>query len=260
MRPDLRNQRFDPVSGQHAVIWIGSGGEVAQEQSALICNWKTSGTGKPTSIIAELQPLPPQLASDESQSAALKVTSQYNTISNALRSSGNHPESLSHEIEILKCSTAIVTGRNASVPWINAVLTVRLDGKNYECTLSSNNLLDLGSVSSTSQTKEVYCHVPGYNTWLTCKYYDLLSYYDSIRQAAETSSQNQGGNTVKAMPCKILNVLKSDGEKVKANERVLVVESMKMEMNISAPMDGIFRTGAKINDAIDEGSVFCRIE
>lgn len=261
VRPDFRNQRFDPVGGQHAVISTGSGGKAGQEQSALICNWKTGGSGKSTSIVAELQPLPAQPPLDEAQSAALRVTTQYNAISNALRSSEHHPESSAHEIEILQCSTVTATGRSASTPWINAALTVRLDGRTYECTLSSNNLLDLGSVFSTGQANEVYYHVSGYNTWSTCRYYDLLSYCDSIRQAAEISSQNRGGNTVTApMPCKILNVLKNDGEKVKVNDIVLVVESMKMEMNISAPRDGVFRTGVKKNDAIDEGAVLCRIE
>lgn len=59
--------------------------------------------------------------------------------------------------------------------------------------------------------------------------------------AAPTASKpvEAGSGSVAApMPGTILKVLKADGDQVKAGEVVLVLEAMKMENEITAPVDG----------------------
>lgn len=77
---------------------------------------------------------------------------------------------------------------------------------------------------------------------------------------AEGSQAAQRKTVSAPMPCKVLSVLKQDGEEVQMGETVIVVESMKMEMNISAPVDGVFRTRVKKDDAVSEGAILCQIE
>jgi biotin carboxyl carrier protein len=55
-------------------------------------------------------------------------------------------------------------------------------------------------------------------------------------------------------------VLKKDGEKVKAGEKLMIVESMKMEISISAQTDGIFQAKVQELDAVDEGTALCVVE
>jgi biotin carboxyl carrier protein len=62
------------------------------------------------------------------------------------------------------------------------------------------------------------------------------------------------------MPCKVLRVEKKNGEEVKTGEVVMVVESMKMEITITAGRDGAFYTPLKEGDSADEGSLLCNLE
>ena len=54
--------------------------------------------------------------------------------------------------------------------------------------------------------------------------------------AAEAS-----GDIVAPMPGAVLEVLVSEGDRVERNQTVMVMESMKMELLISAPRDGVVR-------------------
>jgi biotin carboxyl carrier protein len=61
------------------------------------------------------------------------------------------------------------------------------------------------------------------------------------------------------MPCKVLSILKKNGEEVKSGETVMVVESMKMEVSISVSASGRFKTNWKQGDAVEEGKVLCSV-
>lgn len=61
------------------------------------------------------------------------------------------------------------------------------------------------------------------------------------------------GQLTAPMPATVVAVLKNIGEKVKAGERLIVLEAMKMEHTIHAPADGIlleifYAVGAQVNE------------
>jgi len=56
--------------------------------------------------------------------------------------------------------------------------------------------------------------------------------------AAKPVANAGSGSVVAPMPGTILKVLKKDGDAVKAGDVVLVLEAMKMENEITAPVDG----------------------
>ena len=56
--------------------------------------------------------------------------------------------------------------------------------------------------------------------------------------ASKPAANAGSGSVVAPMPGTILKVLKADGDAVKAGEVVLVLEAMKMENEITAPVDG----------------------
>ena len=67
--------------------------------------------------------------------------------------------------------------------------------------------------------------------------------------AAAKPAEVGSGSVVAPMPGTILKVLKATGDAVKAGEVVLILEAMKMENEITAPVDG---TIASLN--LTEGS------
>jgi len=61
------------------------------------------------------------------------------------------------------------------------------------------------------------------------------------------------------MPCKVLRVLKQEGEAVKKGEAMLVVESMKTEVKIVAAVEGRFQPEVKEGDAVGDDVLLCQV-
>lgn len=58
------------------------------------------------------------------------------------------------------------------------------------------------------------------------------------------------------MPATIVAILKNRGDRVKAGERIMVLEAMKMEHTIHAPNEGIledifYQVGAQVNEGAE---------
>jgi 3-methylcrotonyl-CoA carboxylase alpha subunit len=66
----------------------------------------------------------------------------------------------------------------------------------------------------------------------------------------------QQGQLTAPMPSVVVAILKKEGDKVKAGERLMVLEAMKMEHSIYAPNDGIvaevfYTIGAQVNEGVE---------
>ncbi len=61
------------------------------------------------------------------------------------------------------------------------------------------------------------------------------------------------------MPCRILQIIAKDGEKVKRGDGLLVMESMKTEVKLTARSDGVVRMKCKEGDSVAEGGVLCEV-
>ena len=69
------------------------------------------------------------------------------------------------------------------------------------------------------------------------------------------------GTPVKApMPGLILGLAKKDGDAVKKNDKIIVLEAMKMENDINAPVDGVITYVVKKGDNVDTGAVLAYIK
>lgn len=69
------------------------------------------------------------------------------------------------------------------------------------------------------------------------------------------------GTPVKApMPGLILSLSASDGAIVKANQKILVLEAMKMENDINAPTGGTITYAVKKGDNVETGAVLAYIK
>ncbi|KIX97081.1 uncharacterized protein Z520_07195 [Fonsecaea multimorphosa CBS 102226] len=156
----------------------------------------------------------------------------------------------------------ITTGSKSpsKLEWAIADLVVENDNRRQSYYIATNPL------SRTPLDKErphrVWCHIPALGTNIMLEQYSKLSFAESHRKYFRNGDapHSDPERTYKAlMPCKVLKVLKQNGEAVKAGDVLLVIESMKMEMKVSAMTDGLFQCALGTGDAVEEESVLCQV-
>ncbi len=77
--------------------------------------------------------------------------------------------------------------------------------------------------------------------------------------AASAPKAANGEKVASPMPGIILSLAKKDGDTVKKNEQILVLEAMKMENDINAPCDGVITYAVKKGDNVETGTVLAYI-
>lgn len=76
-----------------------------------------------------------------------------------------------------------------------------------------------------------------------------------------TKAVSGEGTPVKApMPGLILSLAHKDGDAVKQNEKIVVLEAMKMENDINASADGVITYVVKKGDNVETGAVLAYIK
>ncbi|MCI5059535.1 MAG: biotin/lipoyl-binding protein, partial [Alphaproteobacteria bacterium] len=82
-----------------------------------------------------------------------------------------------------------------------------------------------------------------------------------ILEPEQEAEQGAGdGKIIAPMPGKIVRVLVSDGETVETGQPLLVMESMKVEITIKAPVEGVVENLSLTNDAqVTDGTILMEI-
>jgi biotin carboxyl carrier protein len=79
--------------------------------------------------------------------------------------------------------------------------------------------------------------------------------------AAESAHAGGAAEIRTAMPGKVVRILVSEGDAVKAGDGVLVVEAMKMQNEMKAPKDGsVIQIKIKEGDTVSAGDILAVIE
>ncbi len=64
-----------------------------------------------------------------------------------------------------------------------------------------------------------------------------------------------------AVPGNVWKILVNPGDKVKAGDKIMILEAMKMEIDIPAPKDGVIaHIAVRVNDSVQEGQVLATME
>lgn len=251
VRRGFRNQRFDPVNLDRTVI-VPSDATTDQHPLLSILRHSSDNTSVHT---ASLLPTPDLDETnhdfDTDKSAAYKLSQQYNAISDLLRSDDVIRSATAYDLRLLRHTPLPSEGS-----WLAASIEVRVNNSKIHAHVVARR----SETTSCGAHQDVLCHFPALGTWVSYETYSLLSYFESL-QAAVAASSGAASKSIKAsMPCKVLSVLKNKGDNVKAGEIVMVIESMKMETNISVMIDGSFMTSVKQGDSVDDGQVLCWVD
>jgi acetyl/propionyl-CoA carboxylase alpha subunit len=255
VRMGFRNQPFDPIN-RHVSFVVntpeGVTNEEAQARISLVIAETVANKSQHFNIYLSEVPQPKE-NNDGKMSVAKAVTAQYNAVSATIRSGKWKQQSLQRFL--LENIVRLDQGSE----WRSDVVTSSISGRKLTTVLCTPSPYTTTS-SSHSDTITLYAHIPALGTWTSYKISSPLAFAESLRSTAAASTTEDALKVVRApMPCKVLKVLKKKGEDVNKGEVVMVIESMKMEMSISAPSEGVFETERGEGNAVSEGAVLCEI-
>jgi acetyl/propionyl-CoA carboxylase alpha subunit len=265
IRMQFRNQKFDPVNIHCDVVttvsWPNKAIQEADTTSEqrMMCVWKRATAGSLSGTEEEyLFPVPDkQTLKDEEVSAAAEISAQYNEISQALRT-GKATSSTAYQVRIISWLPA---EGNPALPnsWLASTIEVSVNGSKLTAHVAIPSTRAHTLEGQVDCGQHVYCHLPAIGTNVMFKRDTLLSFVESNRSAAKANKGAEQKTIAAPMPCKVLSVLKNNGDEVQSGDSVMVIESMKMEVNILVAASGKFQTDWKVGDAVEEGKILCSI-
>lgn len=255
VRRGFRNQRADPIN-QHCNVIESRGADAALSQgvddhpSICILQQAAASNQAPDTYTIHLAALAPPQPNESASPAA-----HYNALSAFIRASPP-PSSTAALHALTPIPPPPATNHADTWPSFSAVLA--LNGRRLLAHLAAPPRCP----DDPAAPHPVLAHFPSLGAGVAYAVHTLLSFAETMRPAAETASGASDGVVKAPMPCRVLGVVKADGEEVQKGENVLVVESMKMEMSIVAPVAGTVRMGRGWGkgDSVGEGEVLCSVE
>ncbi|KXH52678.1 carbamoyl-phosphate synthase subunit L [Colletotrichum simmondsii] len=270
VRRQFHNQKFDPFHQSCEIISLrdsksASGGITRCEA----CLPKPSSSNADNEWDVCLYPVTHNSLNEKDSSSkegeelppASNLTATYTATSRAIRTgeAWSGPVFNIKNVELKPLSGEQLLVSKASSLSSPSLISMSVNGQQIRAYLVIPNAGEGRQSLPLNETVRVFCHLPQLGEWKEFRKDTLLSFYTNLRKEALASSDQQ--SEVKApMPCKVLSIAKSVGGEVNKGECVMVIESMKMEINIIVGVSGIFHTKWRIGDAVDEGVVLCSVE
>ena len=123
-----------------------------------------------------------------------------------------------------------------------------IEGEAYPATLSTSSIIKPDDAVIAISGNHIWIHLDGHAHELIWR--DAISYY-TAKDTANTD------NTARApMPGTVVAVMVSVGDRVKAGDDVLAIESMKLETRIKAPCDCVVeKIHLKMGQSFDRDAV-----
>lgn len=254
VRRQFRNQRYDPVNAHCDIISLAQA-----KESSVLCLWKPDAAGSVPDEDAEahLIPVPKPAQSKEGASPANEVTAQYNEISRILRRGKTDPTAFpgQYHVRVDSWQTTGAPSRDA----LSLSLVVTINGSKIPVFVALPSIRTDALAGQVNHSQKILIHSPALGTWIEFQRSSLLSYIEGLRSATKAQAEAGQESVTAPMPCKVLSVLKQDGQEVKSGETVMVIESMKMEMSITVSASGKLRMGWKMGDSVEEGKTLCSV-
>ncbi|KAL5317009.1 hypothetical protein ACEPPN_016062 [Leptodophora sp. 'Broadleaf-Isolate-01'] len=238
--PAFKNQKMDAANVQASIVRIPA----LHDKSHLVL-WDGEQSVR---IIPHTEPESNDAEADMKPSVIL--ARGYNVLSSKLRDVSSlqnvHPHAVTMDILSSKRST-----RKDSNAWILDDLSITIDHKRYAAFTACGPQ----GASEAGSYQEVFVHIPAFGAYIKYHHFSRLSYGESLRGSAKIAAAAVDKSPKATMPCRVLSVLKEEGDMLKIGEIAMVVESMKMEMNILATAEGKFAAKFQKGDAVEEGQV-----
>ncbi len=245
--PSFKNQKKDPANVQASIIQSPS-----LPNKTLLVIWSE---GQHSVRVIPLPSSKGEGASAESK-PSVRLARDFNAVSKELRALSQNSLSTipatAVTIQILRSERSRATGMEG---WTFDDLLVTVNLRRYEVYTACGPQ----RTGETGNYQEVYAHLPALGASLKYHWFSLLSYGECLRGLTTAEAAAIDKSPKASMPCRVLSVLKQEGDVLKVGDIAMVVESMKMEINILATAPGKFSAKFQKGDAVEEGQVLFTI-
>jgi acetyl/propionyl-CoA carboxylase alpha subunit len=245
----FRNQKADAANVQADVVQIPN-----QSGKALLIEWpfqKMELHGAHYVNIVHVVEAKARLESSGTDNIkpSVQLAQNYNRLSTQLRKTGSSPTSDLLRVALRPRKTSQLQMTQTAI-WDLCDLSIEVGCQRYDVYTVSEPQSD-----DSGKPQRSYVHVPALGTYVEYHLFSLLSYGESLRPSKSDVTGTSERDVKAPMPCKVLNVLKKNGDTVDIGDIGMVVESMKMEMNLLVTAKGIFKGLFKKGEAVEEGTV-----
>ena len=248
----FQNQKRDPANVQADIVVASS-----KSNQAFIVEWPSQPSHlsetrvRTVNITSLLDPEESEVTPGEDASSII-LARKYNYLSSQIRNITRSTDTASRHQARIETRKHALFRQNSALTW---------DLRDFVLEIDSQRYLAYTAIGSTPPSLDVgghqkfYAHIPTLGTNIEYRLYSLLSYGESLRTDAKVSSAALEANPRAPLPCKVLGVPKKDGDVIEIGEVGMVVESMKMEVNVLANTKGVFKAMFQQGDAVEEGTV-----
>ena len=140
---------------------------------------------------------------------------------------------------------------------------VSIDGQLYPVSLIfSDASHDVLLIDNTSYDVVLINTDNHYQVNVVNRYFDV-EIIDPRRKALSSASLDDGGlRAIRTqMPGRIIKVMVSEGEEVKENQGLLILEAMKMQNEIKAPRSGVItKISVTENESVESNQILIELE
>ena len=254
VRRGFRSQKFDPVSLDTSLTEII---DPSVPGAPMVSVWESPSKALPKTYTATIFPMAELKKGTAKMSISAEISSRYNAVSDQLRNIATTPLEF-HQVQLSRWKY-LSADDFTNESWKTALLEVVINSSKIHAYIAFKNVSSPGSLDRGTY-RSVICHFPALGTWVEYQCFSLLTFFENLREAFNEADRPASKSVKAPMPCKVLSILKKNGDEVKAHETVMVIESMKMETNISIGADGKFQTTLQQGQAVDDGKLLCWVD
>ena len=261
----FRNQPYDRSNRLQDIVAVHDEESATESATLFFLDWSVIRGASKDTFCYRARPLAKKapheiLAKSEKDTisdAGTQLARHFNEAFTRLLQEPDDPSEY-HTVRLLDRSVEQYKTSDGSKSWLSAHISLSHDDlhQSYQITTSPAFLTKL----ATGTPEQIFISSPNLGTHLACERHTLLSWGESQRPLFSAEKQVDPLKIyTSVMPCKVLRVLKSKGDDVKAGETMLVIESMKTEVKIVAAVDGTFEPEVKEGDGVGDGVVLCKL-
>lgn len=255
--PGFRNQTFDIGSvSADVVVYNAPGTDEKSVDTSLLVVWPSKSNTARSKQIYQLLTMPQEVGLDDPRGtpkitkSGLSVIAQLFTQCRQMLDVENLETTQDNVLNVIETDWRTLTNAEGHT-WTTGELVVEDGGRRSHLWVTCEDKVDY---------QRILCYDARLGTAVEFQLYTLLAYFKSLRVRLLTASGTDALKQYKStLPCKVLKVVKNKGDKVAKGDVMVVVESMKMEISISAAVNGVFEPRIAEGSAVDADVLLCEI-